>query len=83
MRSGGHVDMQKAAEILLTDFRAAVIGRITLETPEEWRDIAAEIERRRVIEREEQAQREAERKARRAGGRRARAGDDDEDDEQA
>lgn len=83
VRSGGHVDMQKAAEILLTDFRAAVIGRITLETPEEWRDIAAEIERRRVIEREEQAQREAERKARRAGGRRARPGEDDEDDEQA
>ena len=49
-----------------------MIGRIALETPEEWRDIAAEIERRRVIEREEQAQREAERKARRAGGRRAR-----------
>ena len=80
VRSGGHVDLQKAAEILLTDFRSATIGRITLETPEEWLDIAAEIERRRAIEREQQALRDAERKARRAGGRRPNPQQDEDDD---
>lgn len=29
---GGRVDLQKAAEALITDFRAAALGRITLET---------------------------------------------------
>jgi ribosome biogenesis GTPase A len=48
--SGGRVNMQKAAEIVLNDFRSAVMGRITLETPEEfeqWRAVAqaAEAER--------------------------------------
>ena len=33
---GARVNLQKAAEIVLTDFRAARIGRITLETPEEF-----------------------------------------------
>jgi ribosome biogenesis GTPase A len=48
--SGGRVNMQKAAEIVLNDFRSAVMGRITLETPEafeQWRATAeaAEAER--------------------------------------
>jgi ribosome biogenesis GTPase A len=33
---GKRVDYQKAAEIVLTDFRDGQIGRITLETPEQW-----------------------------------------------
>lgn len=33
---GARVNLQKAAEIVLADFRAARIGRITLETPEEF-----------------------------------------------
>jgi ribosome biogenesis GTPase A len=32
----GKVNTQKAAEIVLTEFRTAVLGRITLETPEEF-----------------------------------------------
>ena len=36
MLGGGRVNIQKAAEIVLTDFRGGQIGRITLETPEEW-----------------------------------------------
>lgn len=32
--SGGRVNLQKAAELLLTEFRAGKLGRITLETPE-------------------------------------------------
>ena len=34
--SGGRVDAQKAAELLIGDFRAALIGRITLETPAQY-----------------------------------------------
>ena len=33
---GGKLNAQKAAEILLTDFRSGSIGRMTLETPEEF-----------------------------------------------
>ena len=36
MMGGGRVNVQKAAELVLTDFRAAVLGRITLETPDEY-----------------------------------------------
>ena len=32
---GGHVDWQKAAERVITDFRTGALGRITLELPEE------------------------------------------------
>ena len=34
--SGGRIDYQKAAEIVLTDFRSGSMGAITLETPDEW-----------------------------------------------
>ncbi|MEG0149096.1 MAG: ribosome biogenesis GTPase YlqF [Comamonas sp.] len=34
--SGGRVNLQKAAELVLTDFRDAILGRITLETPAEF-----------------------------------------------
>jgi ribosome biogenesis GTPase A len=40
--SGGLVNQQKAAEIVLNDFRSAVMGRITLETPEAFEQWAAE-----------------------------------------
>ncbi|MGR9114589.1 MAG: ribosome biogenesis GTPase YlqF [Gammaproteobacteria bacterium] len=33
LRSGGHVDMDKAAKILLTELRSGNLGRISLETP--------------------------------------------------
>lgn len=33
---GGRVNYQKAAENVLTDFREGTIGRITLETPNQW-----------------------------------------------
>ncbi len=33
---GGRVNLQKAAEIVMTDFRTATLGRITLETPTEF-----------------------------------------------
>ncbi|MCH8180377.1 MAG: ribosome biogenesis GTPase YlqF [Proteobacteria bacterium] len=34
--SGGRVNLQKAAEIVINDFRSAAIGRATLETPAEF-----------------------------------------------
>ena len=36
LMSGGRVNLQKAAEIALNDFRAGAWGRITLETPDEF-----------------------------------------------
>ena len=36
MLGGGRVNLQKAAEIVMTDFRSAILGRITLETPAEF-----------------------------------------------
>jgi ribosome biogenesis GTPase A len=46
VQSGGRLNVQKAAEIVLHDFRAGALGRVTLETPAEflaWR-VAAEAE---------------------------------------
>lgn len=40
--SGGRVNLQKAAEVTLNDFRAGAWGRITLETPEEFAGWLAE-----------------------------------------
>ena len=36
MLGGGKVNLQKAAEIVMTDFRSAILGRVTLETPAEF-----------------------------------------------
>ncbi len=36
LQGGQRVNLQKAAEIVIHDFRAAAIGRISLETPEEF-----------------------------------------------
>ena len=36
LQSGGRVNLQKAAEVVIHDFRAAVMGRMTLETPAEF-----------------------------------------------
>ncbi len=33
---GGHVNLQKAAEVVLNDFRGGAWGRVSLETPEEF-----------------------------------------------
>ncbi|WP_054287024.1 ribosome biogenesis GTPase YlqF [Gulbenkiania mobilis] len=59
MLGGGRVNVQKAAEIVLTDFRAAAIGRVSLERPDEWR-----VWEKRA--KEEAARRLAERQAREA-----------------
>lgn len=74
--AGGRINLQKAAEIVLTDFRSGVLGRITLETPEElagWTAAALAAE----------AEREKLRAARRRPGRAAGVDPDDADDDDA
>lgn len=34
--SGGRIDTQKTADMILTEFRAGILGRITLETPDDF-----------------------------------------------
>ena len=36
MMGGGRVNLQKTAELVLTDFRTGIMGRVTLESPEEF-----------------------------------------------
>jgi ribosome biogenesis GTPase A len=72
---GGGVQMHKAAEALLMDFRGGALGLITLETPEEmaaWRRAAADEDARKAAEQE--AARVAE-KEKRSGKRAATSGD--------
>lgn len=57
--SGGRINMQKAAEVLIYEFRQNILGRITLETPEEfiqWQAKAelAEAERKLKAEKRKQ-----------------------------
>ncbi len=42
LQAGGRVNLQKAAELAIMDFRSAALGRITLETPEEFAQWLAE-----------------------------------------
>ncbi|QXZ10452.1 ribosome biogenesis GTPase YlqF [Comamonas sp. Y33R10-2] len=62
--SGGRVNLQKAAELVLTDFRDVTIGRITLETPQEFEVWMAE---GLVKDAERQAKKDAATMARRKG----------------
>jgi ribosome biogenesis GTPase A len=57
--AGGQVNMQKAAEIALNDFRAGAWGRITLETPEQYQQWCLEAQ---VLEAQRQAKRAAAKK---------------------
>ena len=59
---GGRINYQKAAENTLTDFRDGQIGRITLETPEQWQIwlVAAREEEARL--QAKRAERQAERR---------------------
>lgn len=65
--SGGRLDWQKAAEIVLTDFRSAAIGRITLELPQEYEQwlAAGQV---RDAERQARQQERRERRSRARGG---------------
>jgi ribosome biogenesis GTPase A len=60
---GGRISLQKAAEIVLHDFRSGSLGRISLETPEDWLRWQAEAA---VKEAEREASRAARSKSRHA-----------------
>ncbi|QRF56061.1 ribosome biogenesis GTPase YlqF [Variovorax paradoxus] len=68
----GRVNLQKAAEIVMHEFRAGNLGRITLETPEEFAQWLAEGQRADA----EREAKKAARKQQRKGGRAAAAEDD-------
>ncbi|MBP6345687.1 ribosome biogenesis GTPase YlqF [Neisseriaceae bacterium CLB008] len=57
--SGGRVDYQKVAEIILTDYRAGLMGRVTLETPEEWMRWLEVAKEKEALLREERAAKKA------------------------
>ena len=68
MMGGGRVNLQKAAELVITDFRTAILGRISLETPEEfeaWRAAGQAQDAERLAKKAARAQ------ARGKGGKRA------------
>ena len=58
LRSGGRVDMERTAKIILTELRAGTLGAITLETPKMMETELAEL----VIIREQKAAKKAARK---------------------
>lgn len=56
LKAGGHVDLDKAAKLFLTELRAGTIGQISLETPEM---IAAELTELEAIRAEKAAKKAA------------------------
>ncbi len=58
--SGGRVNLQKGAELVMTDLRSAVLGRVTLETPAEFEVWSAAAE----LKEAERAAKKAARKSR-------------------
>lgn len=58
LRSGGHIDIDKVAKILLSEIRDGTLGRITLETPEMMQQELAEL----AIIRTQKAAKKAKRK---------------------
>ncbi len=69
LRPGGHINLHKASEVLLHDFRSGKIGQLTLETPE-----MADIEKQKVAEmlaaKEEERLRQLEEKSKKHSGKR-------------
>ena len=55
LQSGQRVNLQKAAEIVIYDFRAAALGRITLETPLEfaqWLQVGQQLDAQRQVKKD-------------------------------
>ena len=66
LQGGGRINMQKAAEVVIHEFRAATMGRITLETPQEfaqWVATGQQLDAERLAQKEAKA---AARKGKRA-----------------
>jgi len=55
IQSGGRVNTTKAADIVIHDFRSAALGRVTLETPEEfagWLALGEQADAERAVRKE-------------------------------
>ena len=65
LRGGGHVDLEKVSAILVNEFRAGKLGRITLETP----DMILAEEKIVAQKQQEKAEREEQRKKERHSSR--------------
>jgi ribosome biogenesis GTPase A len=55
LQGGARVNLQKAAEIVIHDFRSGVLGRITLETPEEsaqWLAVGQKLDAERQVKKD-------------------------------
>ena len=65
LRAGGHVDLEKVSAILVNEFRAGKLGRITLETP----DMILAEEKIVAQKLKEKEEREARRKKKKHGSR--------------
>ncbi len=70
--SGGRINLQKAAEVLIYEFRQGVLGRMTLETPAAFAEWAAAAAAQDAVREAAAAARKA---ARKGTGRRHDAGD--------
>jgi ribosome biogenesis GTPase A len=73
MQSGGRVNTTKAAHIVIQDFRSAALGRLTLETPEQFAQWLAEgkkADAERAARKEEFAKAKADKTSQRARTRR-------------
>jgi len=73
LQAGGRVNTTKAAELVIHDFRSGALGRITLETPEEfarWLAEGKKADAERAARKEEFAKAKAEHASRRARTRR-------------
>ena len=67
VQARGRIDLQKAAEIVLNDFRSAALGRITLETPLDLQAWQAESEVAEQARRDKKAARSSKGRAAAAG----------------
>ena len=73
IQNGGRVNTTKAAELVIHDFRSGALGRITLETPEEfarWLAEGKKADAERAARKEEFAQAKAQKTSQRARTRR-------------
>jgi ribosome biogenesis GTPase A len=55
LRPGGKIDLQKAAEVAIYDFRQNALGRVTLETPDEfaqWLAVGQKIDAERQVKKD-------------------------------
>lgn len=66
LRAGGQVDLERVSKILLTEFRSAMLGQITLETPDMMEQELVELEQIR-------AEKAAKKEARKQKKQRSRA----------